>query len=535
MQAYAEGYELLEAAELVDRRARRCCSPGARAPSSGPGCWTCWSARSTRTRSWPSSRLRRRLRRGPLDHRGGDPARGAAAGDLRGAVRPVRLPAGRLAGDEGGRRAAQPVRRARGEVSGRPVRHPGEHAGPSSGTGSTRAACTCAGSHSPTSGRGNGPSSTWSRGSTCCVGPNGVRQDQPGRGARLPGDPRFAPGRHRRAADPARAPRRRSSARGRARRPRAAGRAGDRAGRANRARVNRAPVTRPRDVLGHAAHGAVRPGGPGAGPRRPERAPALPGRPAGAPGTRATPACAPTTSGCSSSATRCSTAPPARSGGDLRTLDVWDGHLAQHGAELLAGRLELVGALAPHGGRGVRRGGARARSRSRCSVPVEPGRRAADRRRAAAGAAAGRPGTGAPAGGGARRVPGRAAPRRPGAEPRGRPAKGYASHGESWSLALALRLASYRLLRADDVEPVLVLDDVFAELDSRRREALAAVAKRAEQVLVTAAVAADVPDELDGRALHGEWRSSHTKSARCPVGTERVIAQGWGQTCGYCG
>ena len=78
------------------------------------------------------------------------------------------------------------------------------------------------------------------------------------------------------------------------------------------------------------------------------------------------------------------------------------------------------------------------------------------------------------------------------------PAKGYASHGESWALALALRLASYRLLRDDDVEPVLILDDVFAELDSRRRRALAEVARRAEQVLVTAAVEEDVPDVLDG-------------------------------------
>ena len=76
------------------------------------------------------------------------------------------------------------------------------------------------------------------------------------------------------------------------------------------------------------------------------------------------------------------------------------------------------------------------------------------------------------------------------------PAKGYASHGESWALALALRLASYRLLCADDVEPVLILDDVFAELDDRRRRALAAVASRAEQVLVTAAVADDVPAGL---------------------------------------
>ena len=60
------------------------------------------------------------------------------------------------------------------------------------------------------------------------------------------------------------------------------------------------------------------------------------------------------------------------------------------------------------------------------------------------------------------------------------PAKGYASHGESWSLALALRLGSFQLLRSDGVEPVLVLDDVFAELDSTRRERLAgSVASRA--------------------------------------------------------
>jgi DNA replication and repair protein RecF len=78
------------------------------------------------------------------------------------------------------------------------------------------------------------------------------------------------------------------------------------------------------------------------------------------------------------------------------------------------------------------------------------------------------------------------------------PAKGYASHGESWSFALALRLASYELLREDGNEPVLVLDDVFAELDRRRRERLAEVAVAAEQVLVTAAVPEDVPGELAG-------------------------------------
>lgn len=79
------------------------------------------------------------------------------------------------------------------------------------------------------------------------------------------------------------------------------------------------------------------------------------------------------------------------------------------------------------------------------------------------------------------------------------PAKGYASHGESWSLALALRLGSFQLLRDDAVEPVLVLDDVFAELDSTRRERLASSVVSAEQILVTAAVGADVPAALVGR------------------------------------
>ncbi|MBP6997389.1 MAG: DNA replication/repair protein RecF [Phycicoccus sp.] len=80
------------------------------------------------------------------------------------------------------------------------------------------------------------------------------------------------------------------------------------------------------------------------------------------------------------------------------------------------------------------------------------------------------------------------------------PAKGYASHGESWSFALALRLAAYQLLRNDlHDDPVLVLDDVFAELDSGRRERLAALVEDCEQVLVTAAVPADVPEALRGR------------------------------------
>ena len=79
------------------------------------------------------------------------------------------------------------------------------------------------------------------------------------------------------------------------------------------------------------------------------------------------------------------------------------------------------------------------------------------------------------------------------------PAKGYASHGESWSFALALRLGAYALLRADGVEPVLILDDVFAELDEVRRERLAERIAGAEQVIITAAVASDVPATLAGR------------------------------------
>lgn len=83
------------------------------------------------------------------------------------------------------------------------------------------------------------------------------------------------------------------------------------------------------------------------------------------------------------------------------------------------------------------------------------------------------------------------------------PAKGYASHGESWSLALALRLASYDLLRLEegdlgDGEPILILDDVFSELDAHRRERLGRIVGRAGQVLITTANDSDIPDSLDG-------------------------------------
>jgi DNA replication and repair protein RecF len=80
----------------------------------------------------------------------------------------------------------------------------------------------------------------------------------------------------------------------------------------------------------------------------------------------------------------------------------------------------------------------------------------------------------------------------------GMPARGYASHGESWSLALALRLAAYQLLRSEGEDPVLILDDVFAELDSERRDRLADLVRDADQVLVTAAVPGDVPGGLSG-------------------------------------
>lgn len=79
------------------------------------------------------------------------------------------------------------------------------------------------------------------------------------------------------------------------------------------------------------------------------------------------------------------------------------------------------------------------------------------------------------------------------------PAKGYASHGESWSLALALRLASLDVLKTDGDEPILILDDVFAELDTKRRSALVEAIPHDAQVIVTAAVEEDVPPQMAGQ------------------------------------
>lgn len=95
------------------------------------------------------------------------------------------------------------------------------------------------------------------------------------------------------------------------------------------------------------------------------------------------------------------------------------------------------------------------------------------------------------------------------------PAKGFASHGETWSFALALRLGALEMFRADGIEPVLLLDDVFAELDRHRRAALATVAVDVEQVLVTAAVGEDVPDALRGSrhdvVMTGEGSGRHSE------------------------
>jgi DNA replication and repair protein RecF len=192
----------------------------------------------------------------------------------------------------------------------------------------------------------------------------------------------------------------------------------------------------------------------------------------------------------------------------IETLDVWDGHLTDVGGQLLAARLQLVADLAPHVA------SAYADVAGSDAVP----------------AALGYSSTVPLAGDGAVVQPGavlptaaeltaamreRVAERRNDELDRGMtlvgphrddlvihlgpaPAKGFASHGESWSLALALKLATFALLRAEGEDPILILDDVFATLDAQRRAALASVARSAEQTLITAAVVDDVPPELRG-------------------------------------
>lgn len=105
-------------------------------------------------------------------------------------------------------------------------------------------------------------------------------------------------------------------------------------------------------------------------------------------------------------------------------------------------------------------------------------------------------------------------------------AKGFASHGESWSLALSLRLGSVELLRADGIEPVIMLDDVFAELDTARRRQLVEFTASAHQLLITAAVAEDIPDGLGGRTLDIDIVTDDAgRSSRLITGDDRCDGQ----------
>jgi DNA replication and repair protein RecF len=190
----------------------------------------------------------------------------------------------------------------------------------------------------------------------------------------------------------------------------------------------------------------------------------------------------------------------------MSTLDVWDAHLARAGAELLVAREHLVAAVRPHVERAYTavagdRGAASIEYRRSFEPPqatASEGASHGERVKAAEDAL--RAALAEVRDSELDRGVCLAGPHRDELElaVRGLPARGYASHGESWSLALALRLASFDLLRAGREDPVLILDDVFAELDAGRRDRLAALVAEAEQVLVTAAVPADVPPLLTG-------------------------------------
>ncbi|MGW7415357.1 DNA replication/repair protein RecF [Streptomyces sp. NPDC054863] len=271
-------------------------------------------------------------------------------------------------------------------------------------------------------------------------------------------------------------------------------------GRANRARINRSSQVRPRDVLGIVRTVLFAPedlalvkGDPG------ERRKFL---------DELITARSPRMAGVRSDYDRVlkqrntllkSAAMARRHGGrsmDMSTIDVWDQHLARVGAELLAQRLDLIATLQPLADKAYEQlapGGGPVALEYRNSAPGEALSREdlyGQLMEALAGARKQEIERGVTLVG----------PHRDELLLKlGQlPAKGYASHGESWSYALALRLASYDLLRAEGNEPVLVLDDVFAELDARRRERLAELVAPGEQVLVTAAVDDDVPGVLAG-------------------------------------
>jgi DNA replication and repair protein RecF len=270
------------------------------------------------------------------------------------------------------------------------------------------------------------------------------------------------------------------------------------AGRANRVRLNRAPLTRPRDAIGtlrcvlFAPEDLAIVKGDPAERRRYLDDLLVASRPRYA-GVRADyeRVVKQRTALLKSARTAGRTQPPA--------LEVWDDQLIDKGAELTVGRLKLVAALRPlvtssyadvsADQRGTSVSYRQGSERSAVFDPEPDHDKLADAmretlerlRRAEL-----------------ERAVCLVGPHRDELELRigDLPARGYASHGESWSLALALRLAAFGLLRADGEDPVLMLDDVFAELDAGRRDRLAELAGGAEQVLVTAAVAADVPSRL---------------------------------------
>jgi len=290
-------------------------------------------------------------------------------------------------------------------------------------------------------------------------------------------------------------------------------------GRANRVRLNRAPMPRPRDILGALRTVLFAPedlalvkGDPG------ERRRFL---------DELLVATAPRYAGVRADyervlRQRTALLKSAGAKGHLRgparaamtaTLDTWDGQLARTGASLLAGRIRLVAALRPHvaaayeavsGGPAVQSSAMSYRS----SIADEPGPDSPEPGQPEPGLAdeaAGLEAIMLKALAGVRaseldRGVCLVGPHRDdlALSIGGLPARGYASHGESWSLALALRLASFALLRDGREDPVLLLDDVFAELDAGRRDRLAGLVADGEQVLITAAVPADVPAVLTG-------------------------------------
>ena len=185
----------------------------------------------------------------------------------------------------------------------------------------------------------------------------------------------------------------------------------------------------------------------------------------------------------------------------LSTLEVWDERLARLGAEVMASRRALVEELNPLLGKAYE-AVARGATRDDATLAYRPSFELTD--------------PAAPVDGLEQALLEELARRRRDELDRGvslvgphrddltcslgeLPVKGYASHGEGWSFALGLRLASYELLRSTGDDPVLILDDVFAELDTGRRAQLAELVAGAEQVLVTAAVAEDIPEGLRGR------------------------------------